>query len=99
MDIGNFIGMLPKTKIILIGAVLLAVLLTVVLAGPVLAQDASLGLNQFSQSSQLGSRPLIETVARVINVFLSILGVVIVGYFIYGGCLWMTSGGVQEKID
>lgn len=38
------------------------------------------------------------TVGSVINVFLSILGVVFLVLVVYAGFLWMTAGGEEEKI-
>ncbi len=40
-----------------------------------------------------------NVVALVIQTLLSILGVVFVIIVIYGGIMWMTAGGNEEKID
>lgn len=37
--------------------------------------------------------------ARIVQIFLGFLGIVAVGLIIYGGFLWMTSAGSEEKID
>ena len=39
-----------------------------------------------------------ERIGEVINIILSIAGVVIVIYIIYGGILWITAGGNEEKV-
>ena len=39
-----------------------------------------------------------ELIGRVIQVFLSILGMVFMGYIIYAGSLWLTARGEEEKI-
>jgi hypothetical protein len=40
-----------------------------------------------------------ETIRRVINVLLGFLGIVTVLMIIYGGVLWLTAAGNEEKID
>jgi len=39
-----------------------------------------------------------EIIGGLIGVFLSMLGVVFLCLIIYGGFLWMTSGGREEKV-
>lgn len=39
-----------------------------------------------------------EVVARILEYVLSFLGVILLGYLIYGGYMIMTSGGNEEKI-
>jgi len=36
---------------------------------------------------------------RIINISLGVLGVIAVGFVIFGGVIWMTSGGEEEKIS
>ena len=36
---------------------------------------------------------------RIINQFLGFAGVIVVVLFIYGGFLWMTAGGSEEKVS
>ncbi len=38
-------------------------------------------------------------VAAIINIVLGILGVALVGYILYGGFLWMMSGGEEKQIE
>jgi len=42
--------------------------------------------------------PLPELIGNIINVGLSVLGIVAVILFIYGGYLWMTGRGKEERI-
>ncbi len=44
------------------------------------------------------NRPIEETIALVVQVFLSILGVVFMGLIMYGGYIWMIAQGNQEKV-
>ena len=57
----------------------------------------SLGLEKAS-STGLGSRDIRDTIASIINVALSLLGIIVVVIIIYGGFLWMTAGGNEEKV-
>lgn len=47
----------------------------------------------------LGNRPLTETVASIINVALSLLGIVAVVIILAGGFMWMTAAGNEEKLE
>ena len=35
----------------------------------------------------------------IINIILSVLGIVFIAYLLYGGFLWMTAAGNQEELD
>ncbi len=37
--------------------------------------------------------------ARIVQIFLGFLGIVAVGFIIYGGFLWMTSAGDESRVD
>ena len=62
------------------------------------ASNINLGLNEFKKTTQLGTRPLVETVASIINVAMGLLGMVVVILILAGGFLWMTAAGDTEKI-
>jgi len=47
----------------------------------------------------LGEEDLATVIARIIRAVLSFLGVVAVVIILWGGFLWMTSGGQTEKIS
>jgi len=70
----------------------LALLPSVVLAAP------NLGLNQFGSQTQLGTKPLTETIASIINVAMGLLGMIVVLLILAGGFLWMTAGGDEAKV-
>lgn len=69
-----------------------------VLAGQGDADDP-FGLGDFQKGVKetLGNKPLGETVGGIINVALSLLGVVAVVIVLLGGFKWMTAGGNEEK--
>jgi len=62
--------------------------------------DTSLGLNagNVGATTGLGTRDVRETIASIINVALSLLGIIVLVIIIYGGFLWMTAGGNDEKV-
>lgn len=64
-------------------------------------QRSQTELNTTVQQQALGTTGApqnIYTIAgNIINVILGFLGIVLLGYMIYAGFLWMTSGGETEK--
>ncbi len=56
------------------------------------------GLNALTATG-LGTRPLQETVASIINVFMGLLGTVAIVIILIGGFQWMTAGGNEEKVE
>ncbi|MFH0819982.1 MAG: Ig-like domain-containing protein [bacterium] len=59
---------------------------------------AQFGL-EYATASGLGTRGLKQTVFTVINVLLGFLGIVALVIVMYGGFVWMTAGGNQEKVS
>ena len=51
------------------------------------------------EKTGLGSKPLPETVAAIIRVFMGLLGTVAVVIILIGGFQWMTAGGNEEKVE
>ncbi|MBI5621405.1 IPT/TIG domain-containing protein [Candidatus Falkowbacteria bacterium] len=86
-----------KVFVLSLGLVLLAGFL---LAGAVNAQvtQDNLGLTTVGQNIALTTTDIRITVANIIRVILGLLGVIAVGICIYGGFIWMTSGGNEERI-
>lgn len=80
---------------------LLAALL--LLPNIVLAQNSAedaLGINDLrEQGVNLGNRDLKATIASIINLILSFLGVLAVLIILLGGFKWMTSQGSSDKVD
>ena len=79
----------------------LAALLMGMMFMPVFAQGATppnaFGLEYGTQSG-LGNRDIRDTVGQIINVALSLLGIVALVIILAGGFKWMTAGGNEEKV-
>ncbi|MBN2884444.1 hypothetical protein JXE04_00785 [Patescibacteria group bacterium] len=59
------------------------------------------GLTQASESagySTSSSTPLTGYVSKIITALLSILGVVFLAFTLYGGIMWMTAAGNEDKV-
>ena len=85
--------MFKKRKFILFAIAFLAVFSIAVSAS---AQTYGL---EYSSILELGTRGLKSMVFAVINAMLGFLGVLAITLILYGGFLWMTSGGVPEKVN
>jgi Zn-dependent protease with chaperone function len=66
-----------------------------VLAAPV---NINLGLNQIGNEIGLPQQEPTVVAARIINVALGFLGIVAVVIVLYGGFMWMTAGGNEERV-
>lgn len=65
-----------------------------------LAADINdLGVNQIDESINLTSNSPITIAVKIIQIILGLLGIIAVSLVIYGGYLWTTSGGSEEKIN
>jgi len=51
------------------------------------------------QATGLGNESLVVIIARIIQIFLGLIGIVALGIILYAGFLWMTSGGNAEKVE
>ena len=58
--------------------------------------NLDLGIN-YATYTGLGTKDVRETIARIINVALGLLGIVAVVIVLVGGFEWMTAGGNEEK--
>jgi heme/copper-type cytochrome/quinol oxidase subunit 2 len=65
------------------------------------ALDPTLGLSNgnVAVATGLGSQDVRQTIGKIINVALSLLGIVVLVIIIYGGFLWMTAGGNDDKVS
>ena len=68
----------------------------VIITPLVSAQD--LGL-QYATGTGLASTDIRIIIARIIRIALGFLGILAVAIMLYGGFIWMTSGGAEEKIQ
>lgn len=65
----------------------------------VFAQGDTFGLNRAGSVLPLGGEDIRVIAAKIIRIFLSLLGIIAVGLMLYAGFTWMTSGGNEEKIS
>lgn len=84
------VGVLFLLGIFFLGGIL------VLAPGLVLAQP-ELGLT-YAADTGLGTSDIRVLVARIIRVFLGLLGIIAVGIIVYAGFLWMTSRGNEETV-
>ena len=76
--------------------VLTLVVLFLVLASPVFALDTGL---EFGRLTGLSSQDIRITIMKIIRVILGLVGLTAIIIIMYGGYVWMTSGGNAEKVD
>ncbi len=80
-----------------------ALVLLVLALRPVLSAgfsgEANFGFTNFGGATNLGTNiPIVQTVAKVINIILGFLGVIAIAIIVYAGYIWMTSRGNEEQI-
>jgi len=63
---------------------------------PVLAVEV--GLEPVEEEIALGGEDIRVIIARIINIFLGLLGIIALVIILYGGFLWMTAGGDVEQV-
>lgn len=69
---------------------------------PMAAQAAAvnLGLTPAVETALgLGTQDIRVTIASIINVFMGLLGIIAVVIILYGGFMWMTAAGNEERVD
>lgn len=76
----------------------LVTLVGVAVANGVYAQD-TFGLDQIDTNVELGNEDIRVTIAKIIRAILGVLGIIALGIVLYGGFVWMTAGGSEEKIS
>jgi hypothetical protein len=79
--------------------VFFAVTFLLFLTSTALAQDMTQGLGQFTNETGLSATPLPVLIGRIVRIVISFLGLIAVVIVLYGGFIWMTSGGDTDKID
>ena len=55
-------------------------------------------LTNFGETAGYGGAPLPQVIGRIVKIVLSLLGLIAVIIMIVGGFVWMTSGGVVDKV-
>ncbi len=78
---------------LLVGAVSLAI------APIVFAQGVDPGLQEVGSVVQLSAADPRVIAARIINVVLGLLGIIMVSLMVYAGFLWMTAGGNADQLE
>src|SRR5574344_200985 len=68
------------------------------LTTPILAVDTGVSVVENS-SLKLGDTSPVKTATNIINVLMGLLSLLAVCLILYGGFVYMTSGGSEEKID
>ena len=62
--------------------------------------QAQINLGQVQANTGLNpSQSLPGLIGTIINVILGFLGIILLGYLLYAGFLWMTAGGEAKKVD
>ncbi len=56
------------------------------------------GLKTYATQTGLGTKDLRESVMSIVNVLMGFLGIIAVIVILYGGFLWMTAAGSEEKV-
>lgn len=64
----------------------------------VFAQGDTFGLQEVGQTVELGGDDIRVTIARILRAALGLLGIIAIGIVLYGGFVYMTSGGAEDKI-
>src|SRR5438552_3226679 len=61
-------------------------------------QKSQSDLGTIQTASGVSAQDLPTLVGRIINAVLGVLGLLLLVYLLYGGFLWMTSGGEEEGV-
>ncbi len=89
--------LLKRKRLILIATiVVVAAFAALVFVPDVFAQEAELA--ELGQAAGLPETDIRVVIARIIRAAIMLVGVIFVGLVVYGGVLWMTSGGDPEKL-
>ena len=73
---------------------------SLLVAQPVLAQGpVDPGINAVNQEVGLSTQDPRVIAARIINISLSLLAIIMLALVLYAGFLWMTAGGDAKKVD
>lgn len=95
-----------QNKILILTTILFFIITNQALAAPTTDRDSS-GLDCANQicldnplnNNQPGIVPVPELIGKIINISLGLVGSLALAMFIYGGFLWMMSGGNNEMVQ
>jgi len=79
-------------------AILAALALSLAVAPAALTQGLDPFGQEYGAATGLGDQDVRTTIATIINVALSLLGIVALVIVLYGGFKWMTAGGNEESV-
>ena len=91
---------LAKHKIVamvVVSIVMAALLLPALPVSSAATTTLNFGL-YYGEETGLGDEDIRDTISRIINVALGLLGIVAVVIILAGGFKWMTAGGNEEKV-
>ena len=88
---------LAKHKIVLSIIAVFVIGMVVAPALPAAANTDPFGIG-YGKDTGLGSKDIRTTISSIINVALGLLGIVAVVIILWGGFVWMTAGGNDEKV-
>ncbi|HLC89998.1 MAG TPA: TrbC/VirB2 family protein, partial [Patescibacteria group bacterium] len=77
-------------------SLLTLVVLFFILAMPAFALDTGL---EFGRFTGLGSQDIRITIMKIIRIVLGFVGIIAILIILYGGFVWLTSGGNAEKVE
>lgn len=89
---------LAKHRVILLVVATFAITM---LVAPAVVTASTTTLNfglKYGEQTGLGKQDIRDTISKIINVGLGMLGVVAVVIMLWGGFRWMTAGGNDEKV-
>lgn len=77
----------------------ISILGVLLLWGTFALAQVDVGLEKVGEKIALGKEDIRIIIAKIIRVFLGLLGIIAVSIIIYGGFIWMTARGDPKKID
>jgi hypothetical protein len=83
------------TKISAISAAVMAFIMPAIVFAEA---DLNSGLDTLKTETGMGGTELVPMIGGIINVIMGLLGVVAVLVILYGGFMWMTAAGNEEKV-
>ena len=79
-------------------AILTTIMVFALTAVPALAATLDVGMS-YGDYTGLGTKDIREGIMTIVNVLLAFLGVIAILIILYGGFVWLTSGGNEEKVS
>jgi hypothetical protein len=89
-----------KNKKTAIAVIFLSLAVLLLLGNYVLAQETNVGglTSEFAAQAGFGTTDIRITIANIIRIFLGLLGIIATVIILYGGFIYMTAAGNEEKI-